>query len=94
MHVLLFETNPKRSVLIFKEFYLKTLGNNLPSSQFTNCATFSLPEKPTEKKRLKDEKTKGNKGMKISANSNENANVRVFSWDWKRELCFCLNMCK
>lgn len=53
-----------------------------------NCATFSLLEKPAEKKHLKDEKTKGNKGMKISANSNENANIRFFHGIRKRWVNF------
>lgn len=48
---------------------------NLPT---LNCVIFSLLEKTIEKKHLKDEKSKGNKGMKISANSNENANVIFF----------------
>ena len=84
--MLLFETTPKRSVLIFKKFYLKTLHNNLFSSQLPtlNCATFSLLEKTAEKKHLKDQKNKGNKGKKISANSNENVNIKFSPGTGKR----------
>jgi len=67
---------------------LKSLGNKLLRirikiiSNLELCyLSFFCLEKATEKKHLKVEKHKGNKGMEISAN------ITFFSWGWKEELC-------